>query len=70
MQYINGKPFGPYGKIDAVIHGHTHKPALHQLTSETKRVVLPDWRFEEDSLIQWGYADICDDGLNLCIKNS
>ncbi|WP_333614536.1 UDP-2,3-diacylglucosamine diphosphatase [Psychrobacter sp.] len=29
---------------DALLHGHTHRPAIHQATSDKKRYVLGDWR--------------------------
>lgn len=32
-------------KADALIHGHTHRPALHQ-TSAGLRIVLPDWDYD------------------------
>jgi UDP-2,3-diacylglucosamine hydrolase len=29
---------------DALLHGHTHRPNVHQVTSDKKRYVLGDWR--------------------------
>ena len=29
---------------DALLHGHTHRPAIHQATSDKNRYVLGDWR--------------------------
>ena len=29
---------------DALLHGHTHRPAIHQATADKKRYVLGDWR--------------------------
>ena len=29
---------------DALLHGHTHRPASHQATTDKKRYVLGDWR--------------------------
>ena len=29
---------------DALLHGHTHRPNIHQATSNKKRYVLGDWR--------------------------
>ncbi|WP_201571263.1 UDP-2,3-diacylglucosamine diphosphatase [Psychrobacter nivimaris] len=29
---------------DALLHGHTHRPDIHQATNEKKRYVLGDWR--------------------------
>ena len=29
---------------DALLHGHTHRPDIHQATADKKRYVLGDWR--------------------------
>ena len=29
---------------DALLHGHTHRPEIHQVTADKKRYVLGDWR--------------------------
>ncbi|MFT0773248.1 UDP-2,3-diacylglucosamine diphosphatase [Psychrobacter aquimaris] len=29
---------------DALLHGHTHRPEIHQATADKKRYVLGDWR--------------------------
>lgn len=35
---------------DALLHGHTHRPHVHQATNDKKRYVLGDWRLlEEDT---------------------
>jgi len=35
---------------DALLHGHTHRPDIHQATTAKKRYVLGDWRLlDEDS---------------------
>lgn len=35
---------------DALLHGHTHRPDIHQATHNKKRYVLGDWRLlEEDT---------------------
>ena len=35
---------------DALLHGHTHRPHVHQATKDKKRYVLGDWRLlEEDT---------------------
>ena len=35
---------------DALLHGHTHRPAIHQATADKKRYVLGDWRLlDKDS---------------------
>lgn len=44
--------------VDWIIHGHTHRPAVHRLDSERMRIVLGDWpraaswlRVEGDSAV-------------------
>ncbi len=42
-------------RADGMIHGHTHRPAVHELEVEgrrARRVVLGDW-YREDSLAWW-----------------
>ena len=35
---------------EALLHGHTHRPAIHQATTDKKRYVLGDWRvLDKDS---------------------
>ncbi|MDX2373270.1 UDP-2,3-diacylglucosamine diphosphatase [Psychrobacter sp. PP-21] len=35
---------------DALLHGHTHRPDIHQATTDKKRYVLGDWRLlDEDT---------------------
>ena len=35
---------------DALLHGHTHRPAIHQATADKKRYVFSDWRLlDKDS---------------------
>lgn len=35
---------------DTLLHGHTHRPAIHQATADKKRYVLGDWRLlDKDS---------------------
>ena len=35
---------------NALLHGHTHRPAIHQATTDKKRYVLGDWRLlDKDS---------------------
>ena len=36
-------------KADILIHGHTHRPAVHQI-SDKKRLVLGDWRLNDNSV--------------------
>jgi UDP-2,3-diacylglucosamine hydrolase len=40
-------------KVQVMIHGHTHRPAVHQLTAngnDAKRIVLGDW-YEQGSVL-------------------
>lgn len=37
--------------VDILIHGHTHRPAIHQL-AEKKRMVLGDWREQSNHSVQ------------------
>ena len=30
--------------VDLLIHGHTHRPAIHSLENIKQRIVLGDWR--------------------------
>lgn len=39
---------------DILIHGHTHRPAIHQV-GDKKRLVLGDWRVNDNKL----FAEIC-----------
>lgn len=32
--------------IDILLHGHTHRPCLHELSHHKQRIVLGDWRFD------------------------
>ena len=38
--------------IDVLIHGHTHRPGIHQIESNRKRIVLGDWN-PEASYLSW-----------------
>jgi UDP-2,3-diacylglucosamine hydrolase len=38
--------------IDILIHGHTHRPAIHQLSGARQRIVLGDWQ-PEASYLSW-----------------
>ena len=35
--------------VNTLIHGHTHRPAVHKLNAEQIRYVLSDWEFDEAS---------------------
>lgn len=37
---------------DALLHGHTHRPAIHQATTDKKRYVLGDWRLLDSNIRQ------------------
>ena len=41
-------------KADILIHGHTHRPAVHQI-GDKKRLVLGDWRIRDNQVL----AEIC-----------
>jgi UDP-2,3-diacylglucosamine hydrolase len=45
---------------DVIIHGHTHRPALHEADGK-RRYVLPDWELDEDPR-RGGWIAIADDG--------
>jgi UDP-2,3-diacylglucosamine hydrolase len=43
-----------YG-VDCIIHGHTHRPAVHEIQVDGKqavRIVLGDW-YEQGSVLRW-----------------
>jgi len=40
--------------VETLIHGHTHRPAVHQLGNDRTRIVLGDW----GEKIWWVSADI------------
>ncbi|MGM7372030.1 UDP-2,3-diacylglucosamine diphosphatase, partial [Acinetobacter baumannii] len=37
--------------VDILIHGHTHRPAIHQLQHK-QRVVLGDWREDHAQILE------------------
>lgn len=42
-------------RVDCMIHGHTHRPAIHALTVDGQpatRIVLGDW-YEQGSVLRW-----------------
>ena len=47
--------------VDTLIHGHTHRPAIHHLTVDDRpatRFVLGDW-YTQGSVLRWerdGYS--------------
>lgn len=38
--------------VDILLHGHTHRPAVHELDDGKKRIVLGDW-YEQGSVVRW-----------------
>lgn len=39
-------------RADVIIHGHTHRPAVHHYPADLSRIVLGDWR-PEPSYLSW-----------------
>lgn len=33
-------------QVNTLIHGHTHRPALHHVSNQRLRYVLPDWEYD------------------------
>lgn len=51
-----------------MIHGHTHRPAIHALTLDgapAARYVLPDWELDHATPPRWGWISIDADGIHL-----
>jgi UDP-2,3-diacylglucosamine hydrolase len=46
--------------IDVIIHGHTHRPALHEAAGK-RRYVLPDWELDDEP-VRGGWIAITEDG--------
>ncbi|QCO68177.1 UDP-2,3-diacylglucosamine diphosphatase [Luteimonas yindakuii] len=42
--------FAEHG-VDTMIHGHTHRPAIHELAGGRRRIVLGDW-YEQGSVLR------------------
>lgn len=38
--------------VDVIVHGHTHRPAIHRYPSNRRRIVLGDWS-AEPSYLSW-----------------
>lgn len=50
-----------------LIHGHTHRPALHRMqaqdgSSALSRIVLPDWEYDHSTPTRSGWLALQDDG--------
>ncbi len=39
-------------QVSTIIHGHTHRPAIHRYNSDLSRIVLGDWG-QEPSYLSW-----------------
>ncbi|CDM23441.1 UDP-2,3-diacylglucosamine diphosphatase [Castellaniella defragrans 65Phen] len=53
---------------DTLIHGHTHRPAVHALELDgraARRYVLPDWEFDHDAPPRGGWIEIDAAGIRL-----
>ena len=44
---------------DIVIHGHTHRPASHEM-ADIERWVIPDWDLDSEGKTHWGYIRTVD----------
>lgn len=54
--------------IDILVHGHTHRPAIHSLTIGGRartRIVLPDWDYDHDTKPRGGWLAIDGHGPQL-----
>lgn len=51
-------------RVDTLIHGHTHRPAIHHLPEDKQRIVLGDWN-PGPSFLSWneGEFSLVDPGL-------
>jgi len=49
-----------HARADTIIHGHTHRPALHQQDG-LRRFVLPDWELDEEP-VRGGWIAVDADG--------
>lgn len=49
-----------HGGAKVMIHGHTHRPALH-VVGDTRRYVLPDWDFDAEP-VRGGWIEVGADG--------
>lgn len=54
-------------QLRLLIHGHTHRPAIHSLdqTKNTYRVVIPDWECEHSEPSRFGWVSILNNTLHL-----
>ena len=42
-------------RVDYLLHGHTHRPAIHNLGHEQYRIVLGDWEKQPSFIVFDGY---------------
>ena len=56
MAYVN--EIIDKNKIDILIHGHTHRPAVHKLDSGASRAVLGSWENNEGWIIEYKQGNI------------
>ena len=60
----------PAGRpVDAVVHGHTHRPGRSIMPSGIPRYTLPDWRFSDRGLASWGWLSVASGELQLQLRN-
>ena len=55
-------------QTDMLIHGHTHRPARHQLSVDGRpceRLVIPDWDFDHSKTPRGGWIEINAEGVQL-----
>lgn len=45
-----------------LVHGHTHRPALHRLENGFSRIVLPDWEYDHSEPSRSGWITLEADG--------
>jgi UDP-2,3-diacylglucosamine hydrolase len=45
--------FAAHPDARLLIHGHTHRPGIHELGDGCRRIVLGDWRPGEPSWLRW-----------------
>jgi UDP-2,3-diacylglucosamine hydrolase len=53
-------------RVDYIVHGHTHRPAIHKVQIGTRtvtRIVLGDW-YEQGSVLRWNERGFELTGLN------
>lgn len=54
--------------IDVVVHGHTHRPAIHNsrhMGRDRTRIVLPDWDYDHGTAVRSGWLSLSAAGPEL-----